>query len=519
MVPRLLAAHHEGCLGVHLEAGQAVDHDGARLLEAGGPGDVALLVEAGLHLDEDGYLLAVARRPREGPHDGRVARGAVEGHLDREDGRVHGGLVEEVDDGIEGLVGKVEELVLPPDLVPDRDALRGRGDADGRPGLEFQALDAGEGGGALALGELEEILELEGTIHRVEIFMLEAEARPDALGEGLGVRRDAEAHRIGILPVGEDLLHRGEEVDVAVLVHADVRVAGHLEEEALPDSVAGEEAGAEGGHNVVDEGEAETRALRGKADEPLKVGRHLDEGEDLLPRIFAMRASDIVAGDILASRILASRILASEEKGRVDAQVARRGEDVLPVLSGLHAQGGEGGSDALGEVALEPTALGGAPARGAHDGEALVGEGGEYLPEEAVVLSAHDLADPLGYGGEGFGGGEPGRVALDLARTGPGLERGHAHHEELVEIRGHDDEELEPLEEGRALIEGLLQDAGVELYPGELPVEEKLRCHAKPLDQHGLEPERVFEHIALLRERESLEREVERRARPPAPPP
>ena len=59
-------------------------------------------------------------------------------------------------------------------------------------------------------------------------------------------------------------------------------------------------------------------------------------------------------------------------------------------------------------------------------------------------------------------------VALDLA-----TEAGHPDLEELVEVAGEDRQELHPLEQGVAPVPRLVEDAGVELHPGQLAVEDR----------------------------------------------
>src|ERR1019366_5719778 len=68
---------------------------------------------------------------------------------------------------------------------------------------------------------------------------------------------------------------------------------------------------------------------------------------------------------------------------------------------------------------------------------------------EAVVRRLHDLRGEL----------------VEEAR--------HADHEELVEVRLADREELQALEERPALVVGLFEHALVESQPGELPVEKR----------------------------------------------
>ena len=107
-------AHHQGRLGVGLQAHEAVDHVGARLLEGAGPPDVGLLVESGRHLDQHRDLLAPLGGPHQGGHDGTVTGRPVEALLDGQHVRVLGRLVEHLlDRGRERVVGVVDEDVLP----------------------------------------------------------------------------------------------------------------------------------------------------------------------------------------------------------------------------------------------------------------------------------------------------------------------------------------------------------------------------------------------------------------------
>ncbi len=53
-------------------------------------------------------------------------------------------------------------------------------------------------------------------------------------------------------------------------------------------------------------------------------------------------------------------------------------------------------------------------------------------------------------------------------------QRPDALHEELIQVGGKDREELEPLEQRRAVVERLAQDTPVELEPAQVPVEPRL---------------------------------------------
>jgi hypothetical protein len=61
---------------------------------------------------------------------------------------------------------------------------------------------------------------------------------------------------------------------------------------------------------------------------------------------------------------------------------------------------------------------------------------------------------------------------------------GHANHEELVEVGGEDRQELAALDQRQRLVLGQLQDAVVEVQPGQLPVEVELGV-GQPVDLFG----------------------------------
>ena len=92
-----------------LEPEKAVDDVRARLLEHAGPDDVRLLVEARLELDDRGDLLAALGGAHERLDDGRVAAGAVERLLDRQDIGVVRRSRDELEDAVEGLVRVLQQ--------------------------------------------------------------------------------------------------------------------------------------------------------------------------------------------------------------------------------------------------------------------------------------------------------------------------------------------------------------------------------------------------------------------------
>src|SRR6185369_3172672 len=87
-------------------------------------------------------------------------------------------------------------------------------------------------------------------------------------------------------------------------------------------------------------------------------------------------------------------------------------------------------------------------------------EEGAVLPHDERAAALRDLAVGLARGAA------VGERSLD-ARVDHALQARDADHEELVEVRAHDREELEPLEDGDVRVERLLEDAPVEGEPGE----------------------------------------------------
>ncbi len=69
---------------------------------------------------------------------------------------------------------------------------------------------------------------------------------------------------------------------------------------------------------------------------------------------------------------------------------------------------------------------------------------------------------------------DDGEVAAGI---GAGAHGTDALHEELVEVRSEDRQELEPLEQRHALVDGFRQDPAVEFEPAEVPVEPGLLQH------------------------------------------
>ncbi len=103
------APQHQGHLGMRLEADDAIDHMRAGLLQRCGPADIGLLVEPRQKLHHGSDFLACPRGIDECLQQGGVMAGAVHSLLDRHHVRVLRRLLDEIDNGGEGLIRMVQQ--------------------------------------------------------------------------------------------------------------------------------------------------------------------------------------------------------------------------------------------------------------------------------------------------------------------------------------------------------------------------------------------------------------------------
>jgi hypothetical protein len=141
-------------------------------------------------------------------------------------------------------------------------------------------------------------------------------------------------------------------------------------------------------------------------------------------------------------------------------------------MAGIDSQGREHREDPLLEGLHEELLVVGVELVPAREADPLIGEGRHHLVEEQPLESLHqglhahsNLEQLLGRGAAvGRGAPDPGRHLL--------LEAGHPHLEELIEVLAEDGEELGPLEQRHVAAVGQREHPGVEVEPGQLPVQE-----------------------------------------------
>ena len=107
---------------------------------------------------------------------------------------------------------------------------------------------------------------------------------------------------------------------------------------------------------------------------------------------------------------------------------------------------------------------------GFEDPDAVLGQLRAQTVVPARGLIAHHAGRTLADGHQQLGHRHP--VDRDLFEAGAPLleQRRDAHHEELVEVRGDDGQELHPLQQRMVVVQRLIEDPLVELQPAHLAV-------------------------------------------------
>src|SRR5713226_7349380 len=143
----------------------------------------------------------------------------------------------------------------------------------------------------------------------------------------------------------------------------------------------------------------------------------------------------------------------------------------------MDGERGEDGEEHAAEVVLEEALLLLARLLGPEQEDPFGGEERLDLLQEAPVLLVHQLVHAGGHRGERLRGGHAIGPRRLVARGDAALEGGHPDHEELVQVRAEDGEELHALEQRHARVLRLLEHAPVEFEPRELPVDEGVGVH------------------------------------------
>ncbi|EKY07317.1 hypothetical protein HMPREF9120_01046 [Neisseria sp. oral taxon 020 str. F0370] len=428
------AADDECHFGVDFVAEYAVNDVRARVFEALRPVDVVGFVETRHQFDDDGHLFARQRGVHQGFGQLGSRAGAVNRHFDGDDVGIGGGFADEADDGFEGLVGMVQQDVLPRGRIEYRAVFfQRRGHAAGARG-EFEVWTADH------VGHGHQAHEVDGAFYLIEVGGCEAEMAEQEFAQ---LRRTGvghfEAHTDAVFAVVQLALDGGAQVGEVFFVDGEIAVACEAELVAAFHFHAGEKQV----DVFVQDGRQKDEALVSAADfggqfyHARQDARGLDDGH---------------------ARGAAEGVAAFEFYGEIERFVQRAREGVR----GVEADGGKYRPQFAVEIAFNPRALFGRPVAAAIEMDAGLSERGLQFFVEHGVLFGNQAVRFFRGGGHGFGGRQAaveqaGGVAFVFAP-----QPGHAYFEKFVEVGRDDAQKPQPLQQRHAHVLRLCQNAAVE---------------------------------------------------------
>src|SRR5262249_45563542 len=157
------------------------------------------------------------------------------------------------------------------------------------------------------------------------------------------------------------------------------------------------------------------------------------------------------------------RVGLAELRKKMDREVQRAVLDERDGVSGIDCQGSEDREQLAPKVSAEAFELLRRELRDFEDVDPLRARRRQDLAEERALLGRDLRGSTYADRSELLRRHHPVRPRIHHPALQLLLEPGDAHHEELVEVRGHDRDELEALEERNRRIRRLLDDPLIEL--------------------------------------------------------
>ena len=272
---------------------------------------------------------------------------------------------------------------------------------------------------------------------------------PGSRGSGVEVGVELQAYGRSHAPTAQSGLHLGQQIAGPRSLRLDLRVAGHANRAARDDVVPVVEPREVQSDDVLEE--HELVASRG--------ARQLHEPRDDLARQVNHRE--------LGAR---KHGLRDRTEGRHEAQRAVR--EVRKWVPGVDRERREHRQERAADVLLEEGALGGCRVHSAARGRHPPARAPARARRSSSDAAARESSCSAGrHRVQGLGRRESIGTHRRCFSADHALQAGDADHEELVQVRAHDCEELHPLEQRDGRVEGLLEHALVELQPRELAVD------------------------------------------------
>ena len=305
--------------------------------------------------------------------------------------------------------------------------------------------------------ELQQVGERGEALVLVEVLRLQLqllEQRGEDLRRQVGVV--LQPHRGAEPAPAQALLDAGQQID-GPTSHLDVGVPRHADRVGRQDVVA--------------------RVQRRQ----LQADHVLQQHEHVAPVGIRQRheARQHLAGDVdHGQRALRQR----RRRRRADRgdQAQRAVAEIREGMAGIDGQRRHHRQHRAAEVLLEEPLLITAEVLGPQQHDALGRQQRLDLLQEGPVLLVHELVDARRHRRQRLGGGQLVGPRRRLAGMDAALQRGHPHHEELVEVRAEDGQELHPLQQRHGGVERFLENPPVELQPGQLAIQEGVGAHPEP---------------------------------------
>ena len=450
-----LAAHHQRQLAVSLQTHDAVHHVHAGALQLTSPRDVGFLIKTSLNLDQRHNLLASLSRLNQRIHDGGIATGAVQGLLNRLNTRVSGSLRQErLHTGREGIVRVVQQHVVVAGGSENVCSLRSLGSIE--PAGSVRNVLGVVQSRAVRANNRTHAAQIKRSRQAVHLGLVDVQLRNQQIQDG---RVD------GVLNLQSDrrtettaqklLLQSLQQVLCIVLFHLKILVTGHAEDVVLHNLHAREE-GIQVLSNDVFQSNVAALAAR-------SVG-----GARTIHRDHTVQ----LIGHLHAREQLLAGLRVTHQHRKVQRQTRNVGEGMRRV----NRQRSQNRENVAHEILTQTLLSIRIQVVPTHNADVLLLQSRQHLVVEHISVTSLQLVSAFSNLFHLLLGAQTGSRRNRQTGRNATLQTRHTHHEELVQVRGHNRQEVQTLQQEQVRVLRQLQHAGVEVQPAALTVEETLRA-------------------------------------------
>ena len=438
-----ILAGDQGQLGVNLVVLKAVNHSTAGFLQLLGPVDVVLFIKAGPQLHQSHHFLAVFSGIHQSLHNLGLPGQAVQGHLDGDDLRVPGSLLQHGDEGADGLVWIVQQHIVFLDFAGQA-VVEGRHHGPGRRIEQFGMAVVFNAG-----IQLVEEAEIQRALLLKDPAVIQLQAGAKHLGNLRGRRRgDLEPDGCQLAAALEQLGHDLAVIDIMIhhaFFDVNVGVPGDPEQAFFQDG------------------------FLGKNHADIVIDHFFGEGKLGFTVPLQEAQALHLAGNRDDAQAHVPFLLVFQQDAQVNLFVPQEREG-MAVIHNLRAQDRE--QLALEVFLPEPLIFFGDLVK-VHLPVAVLSQGLQSLV--IVLVAVHLQLSRLGHDGiELFLRGHIGfvlRLFLFAFEVGPLLQGANAHHKELVQVGPVNGQKFQLLRQRDVLVLAQHQDPLVKIQPAQFPVD------------------------------------------------